>query len=165
MTADFQRVKEIFLAAVEQTDPRQREACLRQACGDDAALRRRVEAMLRRHEQAGSLLDRPAFEALALLAPQPAATDSPQPEAAGTPLGPYKLLQKIGEGGMGAVWRAEQQEPVRRLVALQVIRAGLDRGKGVARFEAARQALAFIDHPNIAQVPDGGPRADGQPHF
>ncbi len=164
MPANFQRVKEIFLAAVEQTNPQEREACLCQACGDDAALRRRVEAMLRRHEQAGSLLDRPAFEAPALLAPPPT-TDSPQPEAAGTRLGPYKLLQKIGEGGMGAVWMAEQQEPVRRLVALKVIRAGLDSGQGVARFEAERQALALMDHPNIAKVLDGGTTADGRPYF
>jgi WD40 repeat protein/serine/threonine protein kinase len=165
MPADFQRVKEIFLAAVEQTNPQEREACLRQACGDDAALQRRVEAMLRRHEQAGSLLDRPAFEAPALLAPQPAGTDSLQPEAAGTRLGPYKLLQKIGEGGMGAVWMAEQQQPVRRLVALKVIRAGLDSVQGVARFEAERQALALMDHPNIAKVLDGGTTADGRPYF
>jgi serine/threonine protein kinase/tetratricopeptide (TPR) repeat protein len=158
MPADFQRVKEIFLAAVEQTHPQEREACLRQACGDDAALRRRVEAMLRRHEQAGSLLDRPAFEA-------PAGTDSAQPEAAGTRLGPYKLLQKIGEGGMGAVWMAEQQQPVRRLVALKVIRTGLDSGQGVARFEAERQALALMDHPNIAKVFDAGTTLDGRPYF
>src|SRR5216683_1443669 len=164
MPANFQRVKEIFLAAVEQTNPQEREACLCQACGDDAALRRRVEAMLRRHEQAGSLLDRPAFEAPALLAPPPT-TVSPQPEAAGTRLGPYKLLQKIGEGGMGAVWMAEQQEPVRRLVALKLIRTGLDSAQGVARFEAERQALALMDHTNIAKVLDGGTTADGRPYF
>src|SRR5437868_6281052 len=165
MPADFQRVKEIFLAAVEQTDPQEREACLRQACSDDAALRRRVEAMLRRHAQAGSLLDRPAFEAAALLALQPAGTGSPRAEAAGTRLGPYKLLQKIGEGGMGAVWMAEQQEPVRRLVALKVIKAGMDSAQVVARFEAERQALAVMDHPHIAKVLDGGTTGAGLPFF
>ncbi len=142
MPADFQRVKEIFLAAVEQTSPPEREACLRQACGADDALRRRVEVLLRRHDQADSILERPAFDSAAMLAPQSAGTDDPAPqqEAAGTRLGPYKLLQKIGEGGMGAVWLAEQQEPVRRLVALKVIRVGVDSGQVVARFEAERQA-------------------------
>jgi WD40 repeat protein/serine/threonine protein kinase len=169
MPSEFKRVKEIFLAAVEQTDPREREAWLRQACGDDAALRRRVEALLRRHEQAGSFLEQPAFEPAAMPAPQPAGTNAPDPdppqEAAGTRLGPYKLLQKIGAGGMGAVWMAEQQEPVRRLVALKLIQAGLDGGQGVARFEAERQALALMDHPNIAKVLDGGTTADGRPYF
>src|SRR5438105_3159358 len=157
MSADFQRVKDIFLAAVEQTGPPEREACLRQACGDDAALRFRVEVLLRRHDQANSILERPAFDSADLLAPQSAGTEGPAPqqEAAGTRLGPYKLLQKIGEGGMGAVWMSEQQEPVRRLVALKLIRTGLDSGQGVARFEAERQALALMDHPNIAKILDG----------
>src|SRR5438045_3085129 len=116
MSADFQRVKDIFLAAVEQNGRPEREAYLRQACGDDDALRRRVEALLGRHEQTGSFLEQPAFDAAAMLATQSAGADdhpAPQQEAAGTRLGPYKLLQKIGEGGMGAVWMAEQQEPVR----------------------------------------------------
>src|SRR5947208_11379 len=167
MPADFKRVKEIFLAAVEQTGPPEREACLRQACGDDDALRRRVEVLLRRHDQANSILEQPAFDAADMLAPQSAKTDDPAPqqEAAGTRLGPYKLLQKIGEGGMGAVWLAEQQEPVRRLVALKLIRTGLDSGQGVARFEAERQALALMDHPNIAKILDGGTTADGRPYF
>jgi serine/threonine protein kinase len=153
MAADFQRVKDIFLAAAEQTDPREREACLRQACGDDDALRRRVEVLLRRHDQANSILERPAFESAALVAPQSAGTDDPAPqqEAAGTRLGPYKLLQKIGEGGMGTVWLAEQQEPIRRL-----IRTGLDSAQGVARFDAERQALALMDHPHVAKVLDAG---------
>src|SRR5437763_1484775 len=167
MPADFKRVKDIFLAAVEQTGPPEREACLRQACGDDDALRRRVELLLRRHDQANSILEQPAFDAAAILAPQSARTDAPAPqtETSGTHLGPYKLLQKIGEGGMGAVWMAEQQEPVRRLVALKVIRVGVDSGQVVARFEAERQALALMDHPNIAKILDGGTTADGRPYF
>ncbi len=167
MSADFQRAKDIFLAAVEQTDPLEREACLRQACGDDAALRGRVEALLRRHDQANSILERPAFDSVTMLAPQSAGTEGPAPqqEAAGTRLGPNKLLQKIGEGGMGAVWMAEQQEPVRRLVALKVIRVGVDNGQVIARFEAERQALALMDHPNIAKIHDGGATADGRPYF
>src|SRR5262245_51777265 len=128
MPADFKRVKEIFLAAVEQTDLPEREVYLRHACGDDAALRRRVEELLGRHEQVNSILEQPAFDAAAMLAPPSAGTDdtAAQQEAAGTRLGPYKLLQKIGEGGMGVVWLAEQQEPVRRQVALKVIRVGVD---------------------------------------
>jgi len=167
MSADFQRAKDIFLAAVEQTDPLEREACLRQACGDDAALRRRVQALLRRHDQTNSLLEQPPFDAAAMLAPESPKTDAPGPrqEAACTRLGPYKLLQMIGEGGMGTVWMAEQQEPVRRLVALKVIRVGLDSGHAVARFEAERQALALMDHPNIAKILDGGTTADGRPYF
>src|SRR5437764_3293095 len=112
-------------------------------------------------------MERPAFDSADLLAPQSAGTEGPAPqqEAAGTRLGPYKLLQKIGEGGMGAVWMAEQQEPLRRLVALKVIRVGLDSGQGVARFEAERQALALMDHPNIAKVHDGGTTASGRPYL
>src|SRR5262249_7717591 len=83
----------------------------------------------------------------------------------GTRLGPYKLLQPIGEGGMGAVWMAEQQEPVRRLVAVKLIRAGLDSGQAVARFEAERQALALMDHPHIAKIFDRGTTADGRPYL
>src|SRR5258707_12489719 len=163
MSADFQRVKDIFLAAAERADPREREACLRQACGDADALRRRVDVLLRRHDQANSILERPAFESAAIVAPQSAGTDGPaaQQEAAGTRLGPYKLLQKIGEGGMGTVWLAEQQEPIRRLVALKVIRTGLDSAQGVARFEAERQALALMDHPNIAKILDAGVIGEG----
>src|SRR5207302_2707586 len=86
-------------------------------------------------------------------------------EGPGTRIGPYKLLQLIGEGGMGAVWMAEQQEPVRRTVALKVIKAGLDTAQVVARFEAERQALAVMDHPNIAKVFDGGTTAAGRPFF
>jgi WD40 repeat protein/serine/threonine protein kinase len=169
MPSDFQRVKNIFLAAVEQTEPWEREACLREACEDDTGLRRRVEALLRRHEQADSLLDRPAFEPPAIPGRQPnengdAGADLGH-EATGTRLGPYKLLQRIGEGGMGAVWMAEQQAPVRRLVALKVVRVGLDSAHGVARFEAERQALAMMDHPNIAKVLDAGTTEDNRPYF
>src|SRR5437868_767163 len=168
MSADFKRVKDIFLAAVEQTGPPEREACLRQACGDDDALRRRVELLLRRHDQANSILEQPAFDAAAILAPQSARTDAPAPqtETSGTHLGPYKLLQKIGEGGMGAVWMAEQQEPVRRLVAVKLIRAERGGSKSIlSRFEAERQAIALMDHPHIARLLDAGAAPDGSPYF
>src|SRR5262249_20914696 len=131
---NFKQVKEIFLAAVERADPKERESYLRQACGDDAPLRGRVEARLRRHEQAASLLEQaPPNDAATLFAPSsPASNGGFQKDTAGTHLGPYKLLQKIGEGGMGVVWMAEQTEPVRRLVAVKVIRAGFDSGPAVA---------------------------------
>jgi serine/threonine protein kinase len=158
---NFKQVKEIFLAAVERADPQEQEAYLRQACGDDAELRRRVEALLRRHQQPGGLLEQPAVAPATMLAPHL----GPRQDSAGTRLGPYKLLQLLGEGGMGAVWMAEQQEPVHRLVAVKVIRAGLDSGQAVARFEAERQALALMNHPNIAQVLDGGATEDGQPYL
>src|SRR5258707_14235526 len=105
MSADFQRAKDIFLAAVEQTDPPEREACLRQACGDDAALRRRVEALLRRHDQANSILERPVIDSAAILAPRSDGTSEPasQQEATGTLHSPYKQLQKNGRGGNDVV--------------------------------------------------------------
>src|SRR5262249_44934204 len=127
MSTDFRRVKEIFLAAVEQNDPREREACLSQACGTDVELRQQVEALLRQQGQTGTSREQPVFQAAALLPSPPAESHDPDScqETAGTYVGPYKLLQKIGEGGMGTVWMAEQQEPVRRMVAVKVMRAGL----------------------------------------
>src|SRR5262249_42552703 len=85
--------------------------------------------------------------------------------APGTRIGPYQLLEAIGEGGMGSVWRAQQTEPVKRLVALKLIKAGMDSEQGLARFQAERQALALMDHPNIAKVLDAGSTADGRPFF
>src|SRR5262249_21117098 len=136
MSAHLQRVKEIFLDAVEKADAGERAAFLQEACGGDAALREQVEALLRRHEQAGDFLEAP---------PQPLAESeeideaaSPIPPSAkrsgvadiaenvGDRIGPYKLLQKLGEGGMGAVYLAEQQEPVKRRVALKLIKPGMD---------------------------------------
>jgi serine/threonine protein kinase/tetratricopeptide (TPR) repeat protein len=140
----------------------ERGAFLEQACGGDDALRRRVEALVRAHETPGSFLRRPPLdpETTAPGGPGPAAAESP-----GARIGPYKLLQLIGEGGMGAVWMAEQQEPVRRAVALKLIRPGMDSRQVVARFEAERQALALMDHPNIAKVLDAGATDSGRPYF
>ncbi len=169
MPTDFHRVKEIFLAAAERTEPQEREACLRQECQGDSELRRRVESLLRRHEQGGAFLDRPAFEPPAIPGSQPSDLHEqeadPCQESAGALLGSYKLLQRIGEGGMGVVWVAEQQEPVRRLVALKVVRSGLHSAQSVARFEAERQALALMDHPHIAKVLDAGTTSDNRPYF
>src|SRR5262249_7869133 len=97
--------------------------------------------------------------------PGPPTTDEPSNEAAGARIGPYKLLEQIGEGGMGVVWMAEQQEPVRRRVALKVLKSGMDTKQVIARFEAERQALALMDHPHIATVFDGGTAARGRPYF
>src|SRR5262245_51478639 len=150
MGADPARVQAVFLAVVELTDPTNRAAVLDQECGPDAELRGRVEALLVAGDLPGNVLDRPAISPLAGFG---ASVDSAL--AAGTVLAErYKLLEVIGEGGMGTVWLAEQTEPVRRKVALKVIKAGMDTAQVVARFEAERQALALMDHPNIAKVLD-----------
>jgi eukaryotic-like serine/threonine-protein kinase len=141
----------IFGAAIERPSPEERTAFLDMACGNNVELRRRIEALLRAHEEAGGFLqDQPA-------ARNPAATiDKSIAECPGAVIGKYKLLEQIGEGGMGTVWMAQQQEPVKRVVALKLIKAGMDSKQVIARFEAERQALALMDHPNIAKVLDGG---------
>ena len=133
-------------AALQVADPAQRAAYLDQACGGDPELRRRVEALLHAAE---------ASDTGTRTAAQPATT-APLREQPGMVVGRYKLLQQIGEGGMGVVFMAEQQQPVRRMVALKVIKAGMDSRQVIARFEAERQALALMDHPNIAKVLDAG---------
>jgi serine/threonine protein kinase/WD40 repeat protein len=138
----------IFKAAVK-LPAQERAAYLDQACGADAALRREVEELLRAHDQAGEFMQRPALA-------DATTTLEPGPERPGMRVGPYKLLQYLGEGGMGTVFLAEQTEPVRRLVALKIIKPGLDSSQILARFEAERQALALMDHPNIARVFDAG---------
>src|SRR5262245_31374672 len=149
MNAEFRRVKEIFLAAVEIPDAAERDAYLREACSQDEELRRQVDALLGKHAQAGSFLESPALGPVATV-------DEAGRERSGTVIGPYKLLEPIGEGGMGTVWMAQQTEPVKRLVAVKLIKAGMDSRQVIARFEAERQALALMDHPNIAKVLDGG---------
>ncbi len=133
------------------------------ACGRDAALRQRIEALLLAAEQAGNFLEEPptgltkgAGSTLAITEPS---------ERTGDRIGRYKLLQQIGEGGCGVVYMAEQEEPVRRRVALKVIKLGMDTKSVIARFEAERQALALMDHPNIAKVFDGGVTQTGRPYF
>src|SRR5262245_60874664 len=128
----------IFIEAMEIADPAERAAFLDRACGDDQALRERVERLLRRHEQDDSFLNSPAVVAgrTGAYAPDPGGQSAGPPEGPGTVIGPYKLLQQIGEGGMGTVYMAEQAEPVRRMVALKIIKPGLDSKLVVARFEA-----------------------------
>jgi serine/threonine protein kinase len=152
--------RSIFEAAIETGSPEERDAYLDQACGSDAGLRQEVEALLAAH-------DRLAIVHPAGRAPRLAATvDEPAvSESLGTVIGPYKLLQQIGEGGMGAVFMAEQTQPVQRKVALKLIKSGMDSRQIVARFEAERQALALMDHPNIAKVHDAGTTEDGRPYF
>ncbi len=148
----------LFFAALEKGSPQERAAYLDEACALDPDLRRRVEKMLAAQAQAGSFLEKPAGS--------PGETvDDPVRERPGTVIGPYKLLEQIGEGGFGIVFMAEQQQPVRRKVALKVLKPGMDSRQVVARFEAERQALAIMDHPNIAKVLDGGQTASGRPFF
>jgi serine/threonine protein kinase/Tfp pilus assembly protein PilF len=191
--------KAVFDSAHEITDPIEREAYLDQVCGDAPDLRRRVEALLRAHEKAGSFLETPSLpedvtgpyqpetdgpggqhpttaEPLPghdprLTQPEPAAgpgqdgDDRQASEQPGTHVGPYRLARRIGQGGMGSVYLAEQEHPVRRQVALKIIKPGLDSGGIVARFEAERQALAMMDHLNIAKVLDAGATDNGWPYF
>src|SRR5947209_798127 len=158
MSADPQKARSIFLEAVETYAPDQRHAFLDLACGQDHSLRQRIEMLLRAHEQSNSLLDAPSAELAATMR-------EPAREGPGTLIGPYKLLEQIGEGGFGVVFMAEQQHPVRRKVALKVLKPGMDTRQVVARFEAERQALALMDHPHIARIFDGGETASGRPYF
>lgn len=141
---------EIFLRALEFHSSEERRAYVDEACRDKPHLRPRVEALLVASEQAGSsFLEGPA--PLMRTLDEPPITERP-----GTRIGPYKLLQQIGEGGMGIVYMAEQETPVRRKVALKIIKPGMDSTQVIARFEAERQALAMMDHQNIAKVLDAG---------
>jgi serine/threonine protein kinase/WD40 repeat protein len=150
--------RSIFLAALEK-EGAERAAYLDTACADNAEMRGQVEALLQEHAGAGSFLEGRAFEQVTL--------DSPGAvlEQPGSVIGPYKLLEQIGEGGFGFVFMAEQSRPIRRKVALKVLKPGMDSRQVVARFEAERQALALMDHPNIAHVIDGGETAGGRPFF
>src|SRR5262249_30829567 len=170
-----QKVKSLFLAAVEKATPAERDAFLDEACAGNAALRQRVEALLRTHDVPSDLLERCARELRAEDGPGTSGDRSswPEPETdvpagadvLGTRLGPYQLLQQLGEGGMGTVYLAAQEAPVRRQVALKVIKPGTDTAQILARFEAERQALALMDHPHIAKGFDAGTAADGRPYF
>src|SRR5215468_2304324 len=147
----------IFLAAVELPTPAERAAYLKGACGADPALLANVRELLAAYENGDGFLDRPP--------PNAAVDEQPVTERPGTVIGPYKLKEQIGEGGMGLVFVAEQQEPVRRKVALKIIKPGMDSKQVIARFEAERQALAVMDHQNIAKVFDAGTTESGRPYF
>jgi serine/threonine protein kinase len=151
-------IKVIFGNALEIASP-DRQAYLDQVCAGQPDLRRKVEALLRAFDDAGSFMEAPP-SGLGPTRNEPALAERP-----GTVIGPYKLMEQIGEGGMGLVFVAEQQEPVRRKVALKVIKPGMDSRDVIARFEAERQALALMDHPNIARILDAGTTDSGRPYF
>jgi hypothetical protein len=152
--------REIFLEALEMATPEARAAYLQAACDGDVVLRRNVDELLKEHFSKDSLLAGPALEE-----ERPGIVESPVKEAPAQMIGRYKLLERIGEGGFGEVWMAEQREPVKRRVALKVIKLGMDSRQVVARFEAERQALAMMDHANIAKIFDADVTEAGRPYF
>jgi serine/threonine protein kinase len=153
----------IFMAALDKPSEAERAAFLTEACAGDERLRRRVEALLRAHAEPDDLLDPTADRPDV---PGATAPHAPGSEAAGADIGGrYKLLEAIGEGGMGTVWMAEQRQPIKRRVALKLIKPGMDSKAVLARFESERQALALMEHPNIARVLDAGTTAEGRPFF
>src|SRR5947209_6767484 len=159
MTSNAKDPEAIFLAALDTAAPDERAAYVETACAGDAELLARVRELLACHDGTRGPLD----------APPPGLGDTVDAallrERPGTTIGPYKLLQQIGEGGMGVVWMAEQSQPVRRQVALKIIKPGMDSRQVIARFEAERQALAMMDHVNIARVLDAGTTEAGLPYF
>ena len=150
------RPRDLFLEALEKPAPAERAAFLDGACRDNAALRSAVEELLANHRE-DSFLENPALSMPAGITPP-----SDQP---GQRIGHYKLLQQIGEGGFGIVWMAEQEQPVRRRVALKIIKMGMDTKEVIARFEQERQALAMMEHSNISKVFDAGATQSGRPFF
>src|SRR6187549_991417 len=154
------RAEILFYEALKQSAAA-RESFLEQQCGEDGQLRAEVGELLRDYEKAAGFLkaDAPVSDELA------AEFARLKPEEAGDRIGPYKLLEQIGEGGFGRVWVAEQERPIRRRVALKIIKLGMDTKEVVARFEQERQALAMMDHPNIAKVLDAGATETGRPYF
>jgi tetratricopeptide (TPR) repeat protein/serine/threonine protein kinase len=149
--------RDLFLAA-RPLSAVARAAYLEAACGEDATLRGQVEALLHEHDELGSFLESPIL-GLAETVVEPVVAEQP-----GAMIGRYRLLERLGEGGFGIVFRAEQQQPVHRQVALKVLKPGMDTRQIIGRFEAERQALALMDHPHIARVLDGGETASGRPY-
>jgi eukaryotic-like serine/threonine-protein kinase len=151
--ASPRKARDVFLAAIK-LPVEERQEYLQEACGDDRDLHQRVSALLHAQAEIGSFYEPPAHT-----------IDQAITESTGTVIGPYKLIEQIGEGGMGTVWMAEQKKPIQRRVAVKVIKAGMDSKQVLARFEAERQALALMDHPNIARVLDAGMTGAGRPYF
>ncbi len=151
------REQEIYIEAMSRPNSADRRQYLDNAC-DNAALRERVEKLIRHSDQVGSFLEEPAVSMSTNIMPN-------EQQLIGTMIGPYKLREQIGEGGMGVVYVAEQMKPVKRKVALKIIKPGMDTKDVIARFEAERQALAMMDHPNIAKVLGAGATESGRPYF
>ena len=156
--ASKNNAEEIFNKAVELSDATEQAAYLDEACRGDEKLQAQVEALLKWHTEAGRFLEAPAVD-------PDVTVQTSVVEGSGTVIGRYKLLEKIGEGGMAAVYMAEQKRPIRRRVALKIIKLGMDTKQVIGRFEAERQALAMMDHPNIAKVLDAGTTETGRPYF
>src|ERR1022692_3307575 len=165
METSRQRIETLFDAALELKEPAVRAAFLERECAGNLQLRARIERLLSAHGQSKAFFDdcRPA---LSPVESGDAVGDAVRvDEELGRRIGPYKLLQKIGEGGCGVVYMAEQEKPVRRRVALKIIKLGMDTKSVIARFEAERQALAMMDHLNIARVLDANATETGRPYF
>jgi serine/threonine protein kinase len=168
MAVDAARAKSLFLAASELSDLAERAAFLERECGADAELRARVEALLRANDDSPLPPPEPPDRTGPFTPDSPSRDEvsaDPTVFVGATIAGKYKLVEEIGEGGMGSVYMAQQTEPVRRAVAVKVIKAGMDTRAVLARFEAERQALAMMDHPNIAKVLDAGTTESGRPYF
>ena len=152
----FEREREIFFAALEKVTDESRATYLEDACGDDGEKLARVREMIECHsgEDTETFLTPPGIQQVGTLM-----------EGEGDVIGNYRLVEKLGEGGFGVVWMAEQEEPVQRKVALKLIKPGLDSAEVISRFGAERQALAVMDHPNIAKVFDAGATDSGRPYF
>ena len=148
MKSNDKNEESLFYEAIEIDSPEEREAYVKDACEGNPGLFDRLKALVKSHERESSFLQPPPDTVAPI-------DLTPVSEGPGTIIGPYKLLQQIGEGGFGVVYMAQQQEPVRRQVALKIIKPGMDTKQVVARFEAERQALALMEHPNIAKVFDG----------
>ncbi|MHC4112186.1 MAG: protein kinase domain-containing protein, partial [Planctomycetota bacterium] len=152
-------IKTILYEALEKKDAQERATYIEHICRNNPALKAEVESLLKSHDEADGLLETPPVGLDVTL------DTSPLTEGPGTTIGNYKLLEQIGEGGMAVVYMAEQEKPLRRRVALKIIKLGMDTKSVIARFEAERQALAVMDHPNIAKVFDAGTTQTGRPYF
>jgi len=159
MCAEPTKNEETIYHEAVSKPPKERKAYLKEACGDNTELLARIEALLKAREVEDSFLEVPALD------PDVTLDVSPISEKAGTVIGRYKLLEQVGEGGFGVVYMAEQTMPINRRVALKIIKLGMDTKSVIARFEAERQALAMMDHPNIAKVFDAGSTDTGRPYF
>ncbi len=157
------QIEQIFCSALDEPDPSTRQAFVREACGSDVELRSHVESLLDAHVRADGFLEPLVLGPGDTVASTP--PDAPLSEILGKTIGRYKIIERIGEGGFGVVYLAEQTKPVRRRVALKIIKLGMDTEQVIARFETERQALAMMDHPSIAKVLDAGATESGRPYF